>query len=177
MRIAVPGEFGYRIAGDDCLNRWQEWARAMSASGDILEYTDTARDVFRIARMANGALDFCLFAEPAATLPDWQATKALFAAPSLAPEQRRMVLSGRSAEGIVHEGAVVCACFSVGAKRIERLLADHPVVTVAGIGETLRAGTNCGSCLPELKRMVSAHGKGAPRQRERGLSRHGRRAG
>jgi assimilatory nitrate reductase catalytic subunit len=164
VRIAVPGGFGYRIAGDDCLERWQEWARATSASGDIIEYTDKARGVFRIARIVGGALDFCLFAAPAATLPDWQATKALFAAPSLTPEQRRMVLSGRSAEGIAHEGAVVCACFSVGAKRIERLLADRPAITVAGISETLRAGSNCGSCLPELKRMVSAHGKGAPRK-------------
>jgi NAD(P)H-nitrite reductase large subunit len=28
------------------------------------------------------------------------------------------------------------------------------VKTVTEIGEALRAGTNCGSCLPELKRMI-----------------------
>jgi assimilatory nitrate reductase catalytic subunit len=29
---------------------------------------------------------------------------------------------------------------------------------VQGIGEALRAGTNCGSCLPELKRLVADAG-------------------
>ncbi|MBV8421879.1 MAG: (2Fe-2S)-binding protein, partial [Hyphomicrobiales bacterium] len=33
--------------------------------------------------------------------------------------------------------------------------------SVAGIGEALRAGTNCGSCLPELKRIVADAGASA----------------
>jgi assimilatory nitrate reductase catalytic subunit len=49
---------------------------------------------------------------------------------------------------------VICACFGVGVDAVRKALAGGTVRTVAEIGEALRAGTNCGSCLPELKRMI-----------------------
>ena len=49
---------------------------------------------------------------------------------------------------------VVCACFGVGIDVVRKAIACGAATTVAEIGETLRAGTNCGSCLPELKRII-----------------------
>jgi bacterioferritin-associated ferredoxin len=39
------------------------------------------------------------------------------------------------------------------------LLASGATSGVAGIGKALGAGTNCRSCLPELKQMVSRRGE------------------
>ena len=73
------------------------------------------------------------------------------------PEQRRTVLSGRSADGLPDAGPVVCSCFGVGLNIIREALSSGAAADVEEIGKALRAGTNCGSCLPELKRIVQAH--------------------
>src|SRR4029077_620646 len=51
-------------------------------------------------------------------------------------------------------GPLVCACFGVGLNVIRAALASGRAASVEQIGVALRAGTNCGSCLPELKRIV-----------------------
>jgi assimilatory nitrate reductase catalytic subunit len=65
-----------------------------------------------------------------------------------------MLLSGRSTEGVVSTGPVVCACFGVGRASICDAIADG-ARSAADIGARLKAGTNCGSCIPELKRLIA----------------------
>jgi assimilatory nitrate reductase catalytic subunit len=72
-----------------------------------------------------------------------------------------VLLSGRSADGLASACPIVCACFSVGLATIRAAIEAGAVANVEGIGEALRAGTNCGSCLPELKRIVADAGGGA----------------
>ncbi|MEX1154347.1 (2Fe-2S)-binding protein, partial [Parvibaculum sp.] len=49
---------------------------------------------------------------------------------------------------------IVCACFGVGAKRIAQTVAERKLTTVASVGEALGAGTNCGSCRPEIRALI-----------------------
>ena len=44
--------------------------------------------------------------------------KGLFAADTLGNDQRRMLLSGKSADGLANAGPIVCACFGVGRNTI-----------------------------------------------------------
>jgi NAD(P)H-nitrite reductase large subunit len=55
----------------------------------------------------------------------------------------------------VSVGPIVCACFSVGLATIRATIQSGTATSVEAIGQALRAGTNCGSCLPELKRIVA----------------------
>ncbi len=48
-------------------------------------------------------------------------------------------------------GAIICSCFGVGEKTIKRAIKEHNLKSVSEISKLLKAGTNCGSCLPELK--------------------------
>jgi assimilatory nitrate reductase catalytic subunit len=80
--------------------------------------------------------------------------KSLFALEALNDDQRRMLLSGRSSEGVASSGPVVCACFGVGRATICDAIAAG-AATPAEIGARLKAGTNCGSCIPELKRLIA----------------------
>jgi assimilatory nitrate reductase catalytic subunit len=47
----------------------------------------------------------------------------------------------------------VCACFGVGRASICDAIAAG-ANSAAEIGARLKAGTNCGSCIPELKRLI-----------------------
>jgi assimilatory nitrate reductase catalytic subunit len=69
---------------------------------------------------------------------------------------RRALLAGQAASGAADDGPVVCACFGVGKLAIERAVAEGKLDSVEAIGRALRAGTNCGSCQPELARFVRA---------------------
>ena len=53
----------------------------------------------------------------------------------------------------------VCACFKVGESQIRAAVAAG--ATLGGLQKDLKCGTNCGSCVPELKRLVS-NGAAAP---------------
>jgi bacterioferritin-associated ferredoxin len=50
----------------------------------------------------------------------------------------------------------------VGLTAIRDALQTGAATGVESIGAALRAGTNCGSCLPELKRIVADVGAAAP---------------
>jgi len=65
------------------------------------------------------------------------------------------VLSGKTTAGPADPGPLICACFGVGPNVIRDCIASGVAASVEDdIGAALRAGTNCGSCLPELKRVV-----------------------
>jgi assimilatory nitrate reductase catalytic subunit len=60
-----------------------------------------------------------------------------------------------SALSMAETEPAVCACFGVGEGCIRDAVASGKAGSVTEIGQMTRAGTNCGSCLPELKRMVA----------------------
>jgi assimilatory nitrate reductase catalytic subunit len=152
-RVTVGGGYGYLFADNADLAGWQSWLRAV-AGDDVAEYRDFAGGVYRAASFAGDRLDTCLFVGPARDAGDWDVVKNLFAADALTSAQRRALLSGKSADGVATAGPVVCACFGVGRTTICDAIAAGANSTAA-IGAQLRAGTNCGSCIPELKRLIA----------------------
>ena len=155
-RAAVNGGEGLLLASNDEPSLWRERAAAMFGPGaEIAEYVDQPRGSYRMAAFADGRLIGCLFVGPAAAAPQWDAVKLLFEAESIGEAQRRAVLSGKSTDGLMDPGPVICACFGVGLNVIRAAIADGVAANVEEIGKALRAGTNCGSCLPELKKIVS----------------------
>ncbi|WP_369599888.1 (2Fe-2S)-binding protein [Hahella sp. SMD15-11] len=63
------------------------------------------------------------------------------------------LLAGRPLSGGAGQGRTVCACFGVGEQRILALREDG-VTQVEEICQRTQAGTNCGSCLPEIRRLL-----------------------
>ncbi|HEY1361173.1 MAG TPA: (2Fe-2S)-binding protein, partial [Xanthobacteraceae bacterium] len=157
--VAVAKALGTLLATDDGPETWRERARQMFGDGaELAEYNDARHGIYRAAAFAAGGLAGALFIGPAAAAPQWDAVKPLFAADTLAEEARRVLLSGRSADGLAGAGPVVCACFGVGLATIRDAIQSGAARSVEAIGAALRAGTNCGSCLPELKRIVADTG-------------------
>ena len=70
------------------------------------------------------------------------------------PATRWRLLAGRPAADVPDKGPVVCTCFQIGANEIRRAAAEGSG-TVAAIGACLGAGSNCGSCRPEIARLLA----------------------
>jgi len=155
-RVAVNGGYGYLFADNADLKGWQSWLKSFTA-GELAEYKDFGGGVYRAASFAGDRIETCLFIGPAGDAGDWNVVKGLFAADTLTNDQRRMLLSGKSADGLADAGPIVCACFGVGRNTICDSIAGG-ARTAAEIGAKLKAGTNCGSCIPELKRLIAQTG-------------------
>jgi assimilatory nitrate reductase catalytic subunit len=152
-RAAVSGGYAYLFADNSDLARWPSWLQSF-AGDDLAEYRDFGGGVYRAAAFADGRIETCLFVGPAHDAGDWDVVKNLFAADALGDDERRMLLSGKAVDGLASCGPIVCACFGVGRTTICDAIAGG-AVTFAEIGARLKAGTNCGSCIPELKRLIA----------------------
>jgi assimilatory nitrate reductase catalytic subunit len=155
-RLAVRGGLGYLIADNGDLKDWSSWLRSVAGS-ELAEYSDFGGGVYRAASFIGEAIETCLFLGPARDAGDWEVAKDLFAAARLTDDQWRLLLSGKSAHGLASTGPVVCACFGVGRTTICDAIAAG-ARSAAELGMRLKAGTNCGSCIPELKRLVAQAG-------------------
>jgi assimilatory nitrate reductase catalytic subunit len=154
-RVAVTGGAGVLFASNEPPDSWHALAmRLMPVNAELAEYVDAPRGLVRIAAFRSGQLDGCVFVGPARAPPQWDVIRSLFETETVAERDRRVLLSGRSADGIAETGPVICACFGVGLAEIHNAVAKGHAVTVADIGRLLRAGTNCGSCVPELRGII-----------------------
>ncbi|HEU0216124.1 MAG TPA: molybdopterin-dependent oxidoreductase [Stellaceae bacterium] len=133
------------------------------ADPELVIYADPSGGLFRYASIVDGRLDACLFiARITAGLPSRDTLAGLLGS-EIEPDLRLRLLSGQSAGGqAAEEGRTVCACFGVGLRLLHQAIAGRKLASVAEIGAALRAGTNCGSCIPELKAILHEVAKGAP---------------
>ena len=156
-RVAVQGGYGLLFAGDLTIEAWRDCAAQwFGPRAELAEYLDAERGNLRLAAYVDGRLQSCIFVGPAESAPQWDAVKALFEAGAIEDGPRLTLLSGQSRDGIEDTGPVICACFGIGLNVIRRAIASDALTSAEEIGKALRAGTNCGSCLPELRKIVQA---------------------
>jgi assimilatory nitrate reductase catalytic subunit len=155
-RVALEGGSGILIASNDGPAHWRGFVpTSLGEDAEVAEYIDEGRGIYRIAAFVRGALAFCMFLGPRAAPPQWDAVAAMLTADSIGDTERRAILSGRRTDGVEDAGPVVCACFGVGRAAIRKAIVSGEAIDMATIGALFKAGTNCGSCLPELKRMLA----------------------
>jgi assimilatory nitrate reductase catalytic subunit len=154
-RVAIEGGYGYLFSANHDPESWRTWLQTIAGSGDLAEYQDRNRQIYRAALYQADKLRTCLFVGPSEEFIVWDVIKALFAGGPLKDDDRRMLLSGRSGDGLSSAGPIICACFGVGRKTICDTLTAGEAHDVQSLGARLRAGTNCGSCIPELKRLIA----------------------
>jgi assimilatory nitrate reductase catalytic subunit len=148
----------YELAGDTPPDSWEDWARnILGADGEWVEFADAGAGRYRGARLADGRLQACLFVAVSPELPGREWLGALFNDDALNDAARMSILAGRPANAATDAGPVVCACFSVGRNTLIQAIRNQQLVSTEEIGKTLNAGTNCGSCIPELNALISGN--------------------
>lgn len=70
-------------------------------------------------------------------------------------QERAAILIGRLLD-VEDKGKLVCSCFDVGEKQIEKAI-KAGVDDLASLGKTLKCGTNCGSCVPEINACLGQY--------------------
>ncbi len=160
----TPACWRYELAGHRVFGHWSPWARRMLDAGghgtDWIEYVDRTIGVYRAAAIVDNRLESCVFLSPRPDLPSRTWLTGLFAKSTLGDEDRLGLLTGAPINRDADQGDTVCSCFNVGRNTICAVIRGSSLHTVEQIGKRLRAGTNCGSCLPELRAILKAERRG-----------------
>jgi assimilatory nitrate reductase catalytic subunit len=135
---------------------------ATTAPG-LLRYADLGRGVQRCLRLAGPpeqrTLQAFVLAGPAgrAGLDDWAWAQLQQAQPVQATARELLAPGGRLQAGPGRQQ--VCNCLDVDEDQIRQQLtacAGTPAARLASLQSALKCGTQCGSCLPALRRWVEA---------------------
>jgi len=119
-----------------------------------LVYKDQTKGHIRTALFAGNQLKGALFIspEPVAVSRGW--AREQLSRDFQTAAKRLEVLAARPGEDQPDRGAIICSCFSVGANQISNAVCENHCESVNAIGEKLKAGTNCGSCRSEIRRII-----------------------
>jgi assimilatory nitrate reductase catalytic subunit len=146
-RVAAADGHEYRIATDHGPLMWHDFAyRMLAADAKLAEYLDPS--TYRAEAIVDGEVDGFVWIGPS----DQPLSLELG---TLDVHDDSVPLAQIAAISLFKTEPVVCACFGIGAGRIRNAVTSGTATTVAEIGKATQAGTNCGSCLPELKRMIA----------------------
>jgi assimilatory nitrate reductase catalytic subunit len=100
----------------------------------------------------NGQLRWWLMVGPPQELPGFAWLEARFNDATLDLHHRQRLLAGCD-DGAVDAGPVVCSCHQVGQTTIIKAIREGDI-SVEALGARLACGTQCGSCIPELKSLL-----------------------
>jgi assimilatory nitrate reductase catalytic subunit len=130
----------------------------LNETESVLAYEDKRRSVGRKLRIKDGKLSAVRLSGDAMAkewLRDWLAEgmsvahlNRVLLAPTVKPPQ-----------GFVPRGRVVCNCLNISESEILACLSSDAAVSgdrLVTLQNKLRCGTECGSCVPELRRMAAA---------------------
>ena len=116
---------------------------------------DPAMSRYRAALFDGERLQACIFIGPDCKLPPRDWLVQLFRKDRLESRERAALLSGAPGANQEDQGRIVCACFGVGENTIRKAVRDRGLTTPEAVGEVLKAGTNCGSCVAELRALIA----------------------
>ncbi|WP_435259826.1 molybdopterin-dependent oxidoreductase [Thioclava sp. FR2] len=148
-------EAGYRVelAGNGMPEDWERWARSclsVPSEASAVAYHDAARGQVRIAFAVDDVVCAALFVGPQPVALSRGTVEDLLGQPL-----HGGALSGRPSGERPDPGPVVCACFGVGRNTIAQAISEGGCRSVPDLGKMLQAGTNCGSCKPELAALIA----------------------
>jgi assimilatory nitrate reductase catalytic subunit len=132
------------------------------STAEVLHYADKKRGQRRSMRLRSSndstkLESFLLAGDISAEA--WVKTLLQDELPAQAYGRLLLAPGAKAPIAIAPRGKQVCSCFDVSERQIEAALqtaTGSEVDRLAAVQNQLRCGTNCGSCLPELKRMIQA---------------------
>jgi assimilatory nitrate reductase catalytic subunit len=137
----------------------EDWTSLINfGAGDLASLQSSDGTSFRCAITRHGRIVFAFFAsaEPVEVSRSWLEQQLL------ADVNPLLVLAGRPHKAGDDQGAILCSCMHVGGKRLAHFIAAHPAANLETVCRETGAGTGCGSCRVEIRKMI--HENARPRQ-------------
>ena len=159
--VKGDGYFHYELAGTKDIRSWQSHiANQFSSYTGKLSwqtYQDDKKSLFRTACFSDDELQAVLILSPHSQLPERGWIGSLFNPERTEPikaNERMALLTGKPPLGTPDVGQIICACFNVGEKTILSAIEKGCLTSYQAVGKHCKAGTNCGSCVPEIKELL-----------------------
>ncbi|MEQ1516699.1 MAG: molybdopterin-dependent oxidoreductase, partial [Usitatibacteraceae bacterium] len=159
-----------RAANHGAPNR--EWLAALDSLLGLndeftLRYDDARRGSSRRALISDDRLVAVRLSGNAGAITSGEWLREWLLSDKPVADMRRLLLSPTTSapSGLVLAGRVVCQCFNVTEDTIRASLGEiegEPGVRCGALQQALKCGTNCGSCLPELRQLVTTTPGTAP---------------
>ncbi|RZT36486.1 nitrate reductase [Cupriavidus agavae] len=148
----------YEFAGRDVVADRTAWARDLlgvqDPDADWLEYEDRTAGVYHAGYVVDDRIAACVYVCTRAELPSRAWLSQLFGQERLEDADRIGLLLGQPLEKTADAGPTICSCFGVGRNTICDAVRQHDLKTPAEITACVKAGGNCGSCVPELRKLL-----------------------
>ncbi|MGH8456107.1 MAG: molybdopterin-dependent oxidoreductase, partial [Stenotrophobium sp.] len=157
----------YELGGRGTVADRASWGRALlgldDPQADWLEYEDRSAGIYHAALVVNDRIEACVFVSPRPDLPSRAWLAGLFAKKKLEEIDRVSLLIGEPVNKQADTGPMVCSCYGVGRNVITDAIRKRKLKTAGEVTACLKAGSNCGSCVPEIKSLIAAcaHGEEA----------------
>ncbi|HWU68519.1 MAG TPA: molybdopterin-dependent oxidoreductase [Stenotrophobium sp.] len=150
----------YELGGRGPVQDWPAWGRALlgaqDPAADWLEYSDATAGIYRGVLMQGERIEACVFVSPRPDLPSRAWLSSLFGKQQLAQIDRVGLLIGEPVDKQADTGPTVCSCYGVGRNTLADAIRKHRLRTAGEVTACLKAGGNCGSCVPEIKSLLIA---------------------
>lgn len=162
-RVQGEGYLRYEVAGRGELADPRGWCRRLLGGDERQEelawweFRNSSAGEYRSGALSGGRLAACVYISPRLELPSRSWLGRLFALEQLSEADRAGLALGRpvDAQGEQQDaGPTVCACFSVGRNTLLAAIREQGLATVEAVGAALSAGSNCGSCQPEIRLLL-----------------------
>ena len=151
----IGGGVRIELAGLDDPGDGAGLAEGLFGAGvDLVTCRDVGAGRLRLAATRDGEVVGLLLVgpTPVEAARDWLC--AVFSEGPVAATEAVVLLAGRPGGAVADPGRQVCTCYGVGLNRIRDAVLGG-CRTVEAVGERLSAGTNCGSCRPEIARIIA----------------------
>jgi len=147
--------FRYELADTCQPTSWLNWLNSVAnISNDFIELSSSNDELYRLASFDNDRLELLFLATIGETKPGHQWLTEQFAEPKLDQLQRLGLLSARAVDPGEDVGTIVCSCFQVGENSIKQAVKEG-FNDFEKLSEQLKCGSNCGSCIPEVKALLT----------------------
>lgn len=164
--VSVGTDSGYRyeLAGEELPTNWTQWLNLYSDSQGFKcqqrqEYSEPGKGLLHWAGYTNGQLVFGIYVQTQLPDVDRDWLQTCLSNNALSDQDKSTLFAGKLPDGQTSPGPIVCACHSVGRNQIIQSIQEQGCHSAEEVGKYCKAGTNCGSCLPEVSRLVEQYGQ------------------
>lgn len=147
-RIRGAGFHAYAVAGDQPFAVAQRILSAAVRTANPGPWLIGESGVGAV--ISDGRVEAVMMLEPTHDVEARDRLAPYMALDRLTTERREELLHGGTQ---AHRGGELCACFGVSRGAVEAVIADG-AASLAAVGALTHAGTNCGSCRPEIRALL-----------------------
>jgi assimilatory nitrate reductase catalytic subunit len=157
VKTPVIGGWRYLLANTtmptaETENTWQEWTKGLMHKLEKIELSNTVTGDHRLLLCRAQQIEIAIFtSKQRSALPQAEWLQTLLEHKVDTHSWR--LLASQEATAL-NAGRVICSCFRITERQIISTI-EQGAYSTEDLGRTLRCGTNCGSCIPELKQLIA----------------------